>query len=58
AYRAGLLYGLMHGMDWETIGRIASLMGSLKITAHGTQNHSFTPAEFADKFESTFGHRF
>ena len=58
AYRAGLLYGLMHGMDWETIGRIASLMGSLKITAHGTQNHSFTPAEFADKFESTFGYRF
>ena len=42
AYRAGLLHGLLHGLDWETTGRIASLMGAIKIEARGTQNHSFT----------------
>ncbi len=31
AYRAGLLYGLMNNHDWETTGRIASLMGAFKI---------------------------
>ena len=58
AYRAGLLYGLLNDMDWETTGRIASLMGALKIAAHGTQNHTFTPDEFADKFADSFGYRF
>ncbi|HEY5565785.1 MAG TPA: carbohydrate kinase family protein, partial [Gammaproteobacteria bacterium] len=42
AYRAGLLYGLLRDLDWETTGRIASLMGAIKIECHGTQNHSFT----------------
>jgi adenosine kinase len=42
AYRAGLLYGLMNEYDWPTAGRIASLMGAIKIASHGTQNHSFT----------------
>jgi len=31
AYRAGLIYGLMHDMDMPTAGRIASLMGAIKI---------------------------
>ena len=46
AYRAGLLYGLLHGLPWEKTGRIASVMGSLKIESRGTQNHHFTPAQF------------
>ena len=28
AYRAGLIFGLMQGLDWETTGRIASLIGA------------------------------
>ncbi|MFQ5660182.1 MAG: carbohydrate kinase family protein [Gammaproteobacteria bacterium] len=56
AYRAGLLYGLMNGMDWETTGRIASLMGALKIENHGTQNHRFDADEFKDKFKENFGY--
>ncbi len=55
AYRAGLLYGLMNDLDWETTGRIASLMGAIKIEHSGTQNHSFTREEFAQRFEKEFG---
>jgi adenosine kinase len=55
AYRAGLLYGLLNELDWETTGRIASLMGSIKIEQHGTQNHSFSRDEFNDKFKAAFG---
>ena len=58
AYRAGLLYGLMNDMDWETTGRIASLMGGIKIEHHGTQNHSFTMDEFKDRYKSNFGSSF
>jgi adenosine kinase len=56
AYRAGLLFGLMRGMDWPTTGRIASLMGTLKIEHPGTQNQRFTYDEFADQFRQQFGY--
>lgn len=57
AYRAGLIYGLMNGMDWETTGRIAALMGAIKIASHGPQNHRFTLAEFGERFQESFGYR-
>jgi adenosine kinase len=57
AYRAGLLYGLMNDMDWETTGRIAALMGAIKIEQHGTQNHSFTRDEFLERFNQSFGYK-
>ena len=56
AYRAGLLYGLARGMDWETTCRIAALIGAIKIAHHGTQNHRFTPNEFAIRFRDSFGY--
>ncbi|MCP1727452.1 adenosine kinase [Natronospira proteinivora] len=55
AYRAGLLYGLMNDWDWQTTGRIASLMGSLKVAQHGTQNHRFDRAQFESSFRNIFG---
>ena len=55
AFRAGLLYGLMHDCDWETTGRIASLLGAIKIEHPGTQNHAFTRPEFNVRFETEFG---
>jgi adenosine kinase len=58
AYRAGLLYGLMHDMDWETTGRIAALMGAYKIEQAGTQNHYFTQEEFAARFKRAFDYSF
>jgi adenosine kinase len=58
AYRAGLLYGLMHELDWPTTGRIASLMGAIKIESHGTQNHTFSMQEFAQRYSASFGEPF
>ena len=55
AYRAGLIYGLQNGLDWETTGRIASLMGSIKIAHSGTQHHRFTRDEFDSHFRAAFG---
>ncbi len=57
AYRAGLLYGLMRGIDWETTGRIASLAGAIKIATVGTQQHRFTMEEFRERFHETFDYR-
>ncbi len=45
AYRAGLLYGMSHGWDWPTCGRLASVMGAIKIESRGGQNHAPTRAE-------------
>jgi adenosine kinase len=55
AYRAGLIHGLLNGLPWETTGRIASLLGSLKIETRGTQNHSFTMASFRERYRAVFG---
>jgi len=56
AFRAGLLYGLMNNMDWETTGRIASLMGSIKIENPGTQNHKFDRDTLNTRFKQSFGY--
>jgi len=56
AYRAGLLYGLARGMDWETAGRVASLMGAIKIERLGPQNHKIAPEAFARRFRREYGY--
>jgi adenosine kinase len=55
AYRAGLIHGLMAGLDWETTGRTASLMGAMKIESRGPQNHEFTRADFDRRYQDNFG---
>ena len=54
AYRAGLLYGLARGLPWEVTGRIASLMGAIKIASRGAQNHRFTLPEFRSLYRQAF----
>ncbi len=56
AYRAGLIHGLTNDMDWETTGRVASLMGAIKVEQHGTQNHRFSEDEFKSRFHEAFGY--
>jgi adenosine kinase len=55
AYRAGLIHGLLRGLSWEVTGRIASLMGSMKIESRGTQNHKFSYEQFKQRYTSLFG---
>ena len=45
----------MQDMDLETTGRVASLMGAVKVATGGTQNHSFDADAFADRFRAAFG---
>ncbi len=54
AYRSGLLYGIAAGWDWERTGRIAAVMGALKVAHRGGQNHRPTRQEIADCFYSAF----
>jgi adenosine kinase len=58
AFRGGLLYGLMNDFDWETTGRIASLMGAIKVEHHGTQNHTFSLEDFKQNFKENFAYSF
>jgi adenosine kinase len=55
AYRAGLLYGISKGWDWQKTGCLAALMGSIKIAHRGGQNHKPARAEIAAKFQAVFG---
>jgi adenosine kinase len=55
AYRAGLLHGLLRGLDWQTTGRIAAVMGALKIESRGTQNHRATPEQIGRRLAERFG---
>ncbi len=58
AYRAGLLYGLLNELDWEVTGRIASLLGAIKIEHNGTQNHVFNLDQFQSRYRENFGSSF
>ena len=58
AYRAGLLFGITNDLGWETTGRLASLLGAIKIAHQGAQNHQFTAAQIGDRFEAAFGYRY
>jgi adenosine kinase len=55
AYRAGLLYGIAQGFDWPTTGRLASLMGAIKIASRGGQNHVLTRDEIGARYREAFG---
>lgn len=57
AFRGGLLYGLENKLDWETTGRLASLMGSIKIAHQGPQNHQLTHSEIGQRFHEAFGYQ-
>jgi adenosine kinase len=54
AYRAGLLYGIAHRWDWLRTGRLAALLGSVKIASRGGQNHSLDRQQLAALYESNF----
>lgn len=55
AYRAGLLYAIANGYDWLRAGRLASVMGAIKIASRGGQNHRPSRDDIAARFERAFG---
>src|SRR4249920_1266001 len=55
AYRAGLLYGIANDFDWATTGRLASLLGAIKIAQRGAQNHQLNRDEIGRRFQEAFG---
>lgn len=55
AYRAGLLYGIAHGWNWQQTGRLAAVMGAIKIASRGGQNHRPDRMEIARRYEQAFG---
>jgi len=55
AFRAGLLYGIARDWPWPKTGRLASLLGSIKIAHRGGQNHKATREQIADRYRAAFG---
>jgi adenosine kinase len=54
AFRAGLLYGIAHGWSLEKACKLGSLIGSIKISERGGQNHGFSETQIRERFESTW----
>jgi adenosine kinase len=55
AYRAGLVYGIQHGWDWQRTGQLAAVMGAIKIASRGGQNHTPTKEDIAARYRQAFG---
>lgn len=55
AYRAGLLYGIANGYDWQTTGRLAAVMGAIKIAHRGGQNHQSSRHDIDERYRQAFG---
>jgi adenosine kinase len=55
AYRAGLLYGIARGWDWERTGKLAATLGALKIGARGGQNHEVNRERIAALYSQSYG---
>jgi adenosine kinase len=55
AYRAGILFGIGQGWDWEKTGRLASVLGALKIASRGGQNHVVDRETVAALYSKAFG---
>ena len=55
AYRAGLIHGILEDFNWTKTGRLASLIGSIKVRSQGPQNHTFDFSSISDHYHSLFG---
>jgi adenosine kinase len=55
AFRGGFLTGTRLNLDMETCGRVGALAATYCIEQKGTQNHTFTTADFITRYERTFG---
>jgi len=55
AYRAGIISGMMREYPWEVAGRLGSVVAVYVLEQHGTQRHTYTRRQVADRYRQTFG---
>lgn len=55
AFRAGLIKGLVTGKDIETAAKTGAVVAAYAIEKYGTQEHSYTYEEFAERYNNNFG---
>ncbi|MFN8501441.1 carbohydrate kinase family protein [Kouleothrix sp.] len=55
AYLGGLVFGLARGLPLDVAGRVAALAAAYAIEKRGCQEHSYTVAEFAERYAAAFG---
>jgi adenosine kinase len=54
AYRAGLVAGLLRGLDIDTAGAVASLAATYAVEQVGTIEHAYSREEFSIRFHEAF----
>ena len=54
AFRAGLMRGIELKLPWEIAGRMGALAATYVLEQLGTQNHTYTPAEFVARYREHF----
>ena len=55
AYRGGLMKGLALGLPYDVCARMGSVAATYALEHLGGQSHSYTFAEFVQRFEQHFG---
>jgi adenosine kinase len=55
SFRGGLISGLISGKDIEQCARMGSVCASFAVECYGTQEYTFTPQEFNERFKGFFG---
>ncbi len=58
AYRAGLAFGRVRGLPFETAGRMGSLLGAFQVEVEGPQNLTIDLESFRARFRREFGSSF
>lgn len=54
AYRAGFFSAYTQGHDLQTCGQVGSLAATYAIEHYGTQHHTFTSAEFIERYKEVY----
>lgn len=54
AFRGGFLMAYAHGWDWTLCGEVGALAAVYCLECRGPQSHSYTRAEFVERFRKHF----
>ncbi len=57
AYRAGFIKGMYLGLPLPACGQLASTVAAYVVESYGTQGHTFTLPELADRYRATYGEK-